>query len=406
MHRKKRVCMKHVRFLLLYTLLYICGNVRAVQGDSLEVGLLTCEPGTEVYALYGHTGIRICNYATGEDWVFNYGMFSFRQPYFIWRFALGECDYQIGVESFSRFAREYAARGSSVYQQTLNLTAAEKRRLWALLLENMRPENREYRYNYFYDNCTTRARDRIEDAIEGEVVYPESDTVRSYREIVHQYTAHYPWAELGNDLCLGAEADRAITEREEMFAPFYMLRYADGAVIRDASGNERPLVSGKYKVVEGRGVMVSEGFPLSPGECAWGLFALVALLTLAERWRRACFWWLDLVLMTCVGVMGVVLTFLFFFSVHPTVGSNWQIWVFNPIPLVAMPWVVWCGFKRRKTRYHVFNAVVLMFFILFSALIPQDFCAVVVPLALVLLLRSCSYVASYRKSFDRKENAS
>ena len=390
--------MRSLKLLCLFTfLLYANAIARAVAEDSMEVSLLTCSPGTEVYALYGHTAIRICNETTGEDWVFNYGVFSFSQPHFIWRFALGECDYQVGAVPFAYFAKEYEARGSSVYQQTLNLTSAEKRRLWALLLENMQPENREYRYNFFYDNCTTRARDRIEEAVDGEVVYPRADTVHTYREIIHQYTGHYPWAELGNDLCLGAEADRPITERQEMFAPFYMLHYADGAVIRDPEGHERPLVSGKSKVVAGRGVGVQEEFHLSPWACGWLLFALVALLTAAERWKHACFWWMDMVLMSLVGIMGLVLTALFFFSDHPTVGSNWQIWVFNPIPLVAMPWVVRCGVKGRKTVYHAFNALVLIFFIIFSAFIPQDFCVVVVPLALTLLLRSCSYVVSYQK---------
>ncbi len=390
--------MRSLKLLCLFTfLLYVNAIARAVAEDSMEVSLLTCSPGTEVYALYGHTAIRICNETTGEDWVFNYGVFSFSQPHFIWRFALGECDYQVGAVPFAYFAKEYEARGSSVYQQTLNLTSAEKRRLWALLLENMQPENREYRYNFFYDNCTTRARDRIEEAVDGEVVYPRADTVHTYREIIHQYTGHYPWAELGNDLCLGAEADRPITERQEMFAPFYMLHYADGAVIRDPEGHERPLVSGKSKVVAGRGVGVQEEFPLSPWACGWLLFALVALLTAAERWKHACFWWMDMVLMSLVGIMGLVLTVLFFFSGHPTVGSNWQIWVFNPIPLVAMPWVVRCGVKGRKTVYHAFNALVLMFFMIFFAFIPQDFCVVVVPLALTLLLRSCSYVVSYQK---------
>lgn len=390
--------MRSLKLLCLFTfLLYVNAIARAVAEDSMEVSLLTCSPGTEVYALYGHTAIRICNETTGEDWVFNYGVFSFSQPHFIWRFALGECDYQVGAVPFAYFAKEYEARGSSVYQQTLNLTSAEKRRLWALLLENMQPENREYRYNFFYDNCTTRARDRIEEAVDGEVVYPRAGTVHTYREIIHQYTGHYPWAELGNDLCLGAEADRPITERQEMFAPFYMLHYADGAVIRDPEGHERPLVSGKSKVVAGRGVGVQEEFPLSPWACGWLLFALVALLTAAERWKHACFWWMDMVLMSLVGIMGLVLTALFFFSDHPTVGSNWQIWVFNPIPLVAMPWVVTCGVKGRKTVYHAFNALVLIFFIIFFAFIPQDFCVVVVPLALTLLLRSCSYVVSYQK---------
>lgn len=70
-------------------------------------------------------------------------------------------------------------------------------------------------------------------------------------------------------------------------------------------------------------------------------------------------------LMSLVGGIGLVVTFLFFFSVHPTVGSNWQIWVFNPIPLVAMPWVVWCAVKRRKTYYHPLNASVLILFMFF-----------------------------------------
>ncbi len=388
--------MRTFRLFCLYTLLYIAGVARALPGDSLEVGLLTCSPGTEVYALYGHTAIRVRSCAPGgEDWVFNYGLFSFNRPHFIWRFALGECDYQVGAVPYRYFAEEYAGRGSSVYQQTLNLTAEEKARLWALLLDNMRPENREYRYNFFYDNCTTRARDRIEDAVDGEIVYPAQDTACTFRGIVHQYTADHPWAELGNDICLGAAADRPISAREEMFAPFRMLRYADGAVIRGADGRERPLVLSTHEVVKGRGVEAAAEFPLPPSACAWLLVAVVAVLTAVERWRRACYWWLDVPVMALAGVIGLVVTFLFFFSVHPTVGTNWQVWVFNPVPLLAMPWVAYCGIKRRKTAYHACNAAVLMFFMIFSAFIPQDFCAVVVPLALALLLRSCSYVVSY-----------
>lgn len=152
--------MKRFMLMFIYVLSFICVWGRDVPEDSLEVSLMTCSPGQEVYALYGHTAIRVNNYATGEDWVFNYGMFSFNRPNFIWRFTRGECDYQIGAAPFEYFIREYAERGSAVYQQTLNLTTSEKLRLWALLTENMLPENRVYLYNFFYDNCTTRARDR------------------------------------------------------------------------------------------------------------------------------------------------------------------------------------------------------------------------------------------------------
>lgn len=358
---------------------------------------MTCAPGQEVYSLYGHTAIRIENHATGEDWVFNYGMFSFDRPNFVWRFTRGECDYQIGATFYEYFIREYAERGSAVYQQKLNLTMPEKLRLWESLVENMRPENRVYLYNFFYDNCTTRARDRIEEAVSGEIVYPRSDMVRTYREIVHLYTRQHPWAELGNDICLGSEADEPITIRQEMFAPFFLMRYFEDAVVREPSGRVRPLVLSTVQVVEGRQDVADAGGGVSPSWCVWGLFVLVLLLTLSEHLLHKCFWWLDALLMTLVGCIGLVVTFLFFFSIHPAVGSNWQIWVFNPIPLLAMPRVVYCAVKKKKTYYHEANAFFLMFFMLFSFWIPQDFCVVVVPLALTLWLRSCSYLLNERK---------
>ena len=143
------------------------------QEDNIKVSLMTCAPGTEIYALFGHTALRYEDTARGEDWVFNYGMFSFNTPHFIYRFVKGETDYELGVTRYPYFEGSYAMRGSSVYQQTLNLTISEKQELRRLLEENYLPKNRVYRYNFFYDNCTTRARDIIEKCIEGKVVYSE-----------------------------------------------------------------------------------------------------------------------------------------------------------------------------------------------------------------------------------------
>ena len=122
--------------------------------DSVRVSLLTCAAGGEIYSLFE-------NYTRGIDAVFNYGMFNFNAPNFIFRFALGETDYQLGVTDYEHFAAEYNYLGRDVWQQTLNLTEEEKERLIALLTENYRPENRVYRYNFFYDNCATRPRDQI-----------------------------------------------------------------------------------------------------------------------------------------------------------------------------------------------------------------------------------------------------
>ena len=157
----------------LILLFFFLGQSVRGQEDNIKVSLMTCAPGTEIYALFGHTALRYEDKARGEDWVFNYGMFSFNTPHFIYRFVKGETDYELGVTRYPYFEGSYAMRGSSVYQQTLNLTISEKQELRRLLEENYLPKNRVYRYNFFYDNCTTRARNIIEKCIEGKVVYSE-----------------------------------------------------------------------------------------------------------------------------------------------------------------------------------------------------------------------------------------
>lgn len=134
--------------------------------DSIRISLLTCAPGEEIYSLFGHTAIRYEEPARGIDRVYNYGLFSFNTPNFTLRFALGNADYRLGVEDYRHFAVEYEYFGRSVWQQTLNLTAEEQQQLITLLEENYRPENRIYRYNFFYDNCATRPRDKVEESLQ------------------------------------------------------------------------------------------------------------------------------------------------------------------------------------------------------------------------------------------------
>ena len=229
--------------LTLYLLIFSNGQAIASGNDSIRLSLLTCAPGEEIYSLFGHTAIRYEDPANGIDAVFNYGLFSFNTPNFILRFSLGETDYQLGATDYARFAAEYAFDGRSVWQQTLNLSKEEKAELIRLLQENYLPENRVYRYNFFYDNCATRPRDKIEESIDGKVIYPAEpqDGSLSFRDIVHQYCKGHPWARFGIDLCIGSEADRPITQRQMMFAPFYLMdAFAGAQIVHDSV--QRPLV--------------------------------------------------------------------------------------------------------------------------------------------------------------------
>lgn len=384
--------------LLMIVALWLSVMIQPVKAetDSVKVSLLTCAPGTEIYALFGHTALRYEDPARGQDWVFNYGMFSFDTPNFIMRFVKGETDYELGVAPYARFAAQYAFRGSSVYQQVLNLTTEEKQRIYQLLEENYRPENRAYRYNYFYDNCTTRARDRVEECIDGKVVYPEAAEDLSFRQIVHQYTRGHEWDELGIDLCLGSEADVPIGGREQMFAPFYMLEAARRANIVEGD-SVRPLVLQEYKVVDVEPDEEEESFPLSPMQC---VLILIGISCVAGWWQirtgRVAWLW-DILLYGAQGLAGCVIAFLMFFSVHPTVDSNWLIILLNPIPLAYLPYMVYRAVKGKKDLYHAVNTVYLTIFIIIMPFIPQKFNATILPLALCLLLYSASHILLYRR---------
>lgn len=378
--------------------------VAAVDDSVFTVSLLTCSPGQEVYELYGHTAIRVQNPARGTDHVFNYGAFSFEQPHFIWRFVLGQCDYMVVPQEFRDFLMEYEWRGSSVTEQVLNLKPTEARALATSLYENILPENREYRYNIFRNNCTTKARDIIEANIRGTVVYPARPRRNSFRTILHEFTRGHAWAREGNDLLLGATTDTAIVERDEMFSPIYMMHYADSAFIDAGRQSLRPLVSDRRELLaenperQAEAASRQSSMPLSPAACGWAALALGLIIAAWEIVRKRVCWPIDAVLMTLQGLAGVLLTFMALASEHPGVASNWQVWVLNPLPLLFMPWVVKADIKHQSHLYHRFAAVWLTAFAVLYFVLPQHFSQIIMPVALLLLSRAIVHILIYKKS--------
>lgn len=395
----------------LFIFLLLCLPFATVQAqeqkretpDSIRISLLTCASGEEIYSLFGHTAIRYENYTRGIDAVFNYGIFNFNAPNFILRFALGETDYQLGANNYERFAAEYYYLERDVWQQELNLTPQEKEKLIALLQENYRPENRVYRYNFFYDNCATRPRDLIEKSIEGTLEYADNmtdtNTGTSFRDLLHKYSEGHPWSRFGMDLCMGSQADKIINRRLMMFVPFYVQEYFDKARIIDKEGQTRPLVLNEEKIViTGNGEIdrVSEGF--TPMQAALLLFILIAAITIYGIRRRKTFWEIDLVLFFAAGVAGCILAFLALFSQHPAVSPNYLLFVFHPFHLFCLPCMLNKVRKRKRSRYMLANFIVLTLFILLWLVIPQRFPLAVLPLALCLLIRSASnLILTYNK---------
>ena len=330
------------------------------QQDSVCVSLLTVTPGKRVYELYGHTAIRVREVMPGRlsDWVFNYGTFSFAQPHFVWRFVKGETDYELGVVPYALFYDTYVKEGRGIDEQLLNLSPAESRRLVDALSRNLLPENATYRYNFFYDNCTTRAIDMIERAVEGNIVWPQAEADKTLRDIVDQYSEVSPWNKLGQDLLLGAEADAPADRKSQGFAPLYAERFVEKAVVVSPDGTRRRLAEPKRVLLPAQTGKTAKG--LTP-MWAFGILFVVTLIITTYEWRKGiCFWAYDALLLLAQGLAGLAVFLLFCFSTHPTVGSNWLIILFNPLPLLYLPWYMKQASLHRPVKGLYVQAIMLV----------------------------------------------
>lgn len=354
-----------------------------ITADSIRISLLTCQPGKEIYSLYGHTAIRYQNKAEGIDLVVNYGMFSFQKPFFILRFVFGLTDYEMGIETFNEFCRQYSYYERGVYEQVLNLSQNDKKRIAKKIEENYRPENRVYRYNYFDDNCTTRARDMIVNNIDGVVSYhvEKKNTPVTFRNLIHLYTKNAPWARFGNDLLLGVKADLPITNAQQQFLPENLLQNFDKATIKKTT--IEPLVMESSWILP-PSALYTKNYFITPWLFVVGfaMFNLLLLLLEIKLGRRFLFY--DFLLMSITGVMGCIL-FLMIFSKHPTVSVNLQLLFFNPLSLIYSYTAVRNKYKKNFIFYSKIWGGMLCLFVIGAFF--QNYAEGMVYLALSLLLR-------------------
>ncbi len=353
--------------------------------DSVEISLLTCRPRQNVYSLYGHTAIRIQDKQNHLDMAVNYGMFSFDKPFFILRFVFGLTDYSMDIEDFEAFRIYYATRGAGVKQQTLNLTKEEKKAIIDAIIKNYEPQNRVYRYNYFYDNCTTRARDILLDNINGTIRYQtRNKNSESYREMIHDYNEQQRWARFGNDLLLGIKADFPTNHEQQQFLPDNLRKDFDNAVVIDKNGLKRALVSNSSWVVLPGTQAEWSGFPLSPTTCAIIFFVIVVAFSIYERCKTKMFWGMDIFLMLLTGLCGLILLAMVF-SQHPTVRVNLQILLLNPISLICLYQTVKC--LRRNIIHSWLMAWMILIVLFLIGGFFQSYAEGMTIVALSLLIR-------------------
>lgn len=359
--------------------------------DEAEISLMTSDPHEgEVFTIYGHAALRVKDPAQRIDYIFNYGIFSFDKPNFIYRFTKGETDYQLGVTYFENYIAEYQMAGSDVTEQVLNLTPAEKQRVWKALLENYRPENRVYRYNFFFDNCATRPAAITERNIDGTIHYHYNPAPRTFRNEINYCARRRPWLTFGCDLALGSPTDRVATSHERMFLPVNLREAFSLATIENPDGTSRPLVA-RVQVIQAPEVDEPERDlwdTLTPNVCFSLLLALVALSVGMEYKRKRYCRWIDVGLFLMAGLAGCLLFFLSFISEHPCTCPNWMLVALHPLHLVA---AILFGVKRMDKvgyYYHFINFAALSMMLAAWPFIPQHLNTAFLPIVASLWLRS------------------
>ena len=346
---------------LLFTAVSLQAQYPLLSKDA-EISLLTVSPSEdEVYTVYGHTALRVRDASKKLDTVFNYGIFDFSKPNFIYRFAKGETDYRLAAQYTRDFLIEYEMRGSEVTEQILDIDSAGKARIWEALMINNRPENRVYRYNFFFDNCATRPAAIIEK--------------------------------------LAGGTDRIATPHEMMFLPPYLKEAFGTATITGADGSRKELVSSTKTLINGLtdDVKPDTGF-FTPLVCCWAFFLVVLAVTFVEWRHKSYFRIVDCILFFTAGIAGIVLFFLSFVSTHPCVCPNWNIIWLQPFDLAAV--ILFTVKKLRKAAYyyHFINFAALTLMLAGWHFIPQHLNTAFIPLVMSLWLRSGYGV--YRKIWN------
>lgn len=371
-------------------------NYAETPADSIRVSLLTCSPHDEIYSLYGHTAIRYEDKASKTDIVVNYGMFSFKKPFFVARFVLGLTDYEMGIQDFNDFCYEYQYFGSQVTQQEINLTPEEKGQLLKALQDNY-ANARVYRYNYFYNNCTTKARDIILKSINGKIEYKNAiDKSVSFRDLIHGCNANYSWASFGNDLLLGFKADMQTTREEQQFLPDNLMRDFGQAKIVSADGSARPLVKNTEIIVKGNYYAIAGKTKVTPQFVFITLLLLIAAIVVAEFKTKKRFLWVDISLLLASGLAGLIL-FVMLFSEHPTTSTNLQIFILCPLNLYWAIYIIKNKRNERKLR-KAWTFLSIMLCIGLSGRLIQVYAEGMPLLALSLLLKNCCNLYATRKN--------
>ena len=382
-------------FFLLNIVISLHGITQEIS-PQVHVSVITCDEGDEIYSLFGHSALRFNDPVTHTDVVYNWGMFEFgeNELEFEIKFAKGKLRYYMAEETYENFMWTYQWEHRTVREQILNLTPEQKKALWEEVQWNYLPENRYYKYDFFFDNCSTRIGKIIRKSLGAslkENKLPEEGKY-TYRQLIDQQVHHsQPWSDFGIDLALGAKIDKKTTSEEMQFLPEYLEKALAGDSVK-VNHSFVPLVMKTHLLLKGknRKEQIYEG--VKPIEIAWAILIISLLIHIINiPYLLPVF---DGIVFLSYAILGVIIVFLWFFTDHQATKMNYNLLWANPIHIVAFIGLFSKKIQEKLSLFYLVMAFYSFAIILFWIAIPQEFHEAFRPLILTLVL---TYYFWFRK---------
>ncbi len=331
--------------------------------ENATISLMTCGQGSELYSTFGHSALLVQDIQNRIDRVYNYGTFDFNDPNFYFLFVRGIANYKLSLSNSQSFMREYMLENRTVEQQVLNLTLEQKQRLFELVEENYKPENRYYRYDFLFLNCSSIIRDRVFEVLDKSYILDSTHYEQSFRDLLQPYIPN-EWLYVGINLLLGPRADRQASNWQRMFLPDHMRDQFALTKISSADGELLAQhVRSLYKSTQVR--QLPDHLLSTPQIVFLVLLIITGIFTRkkynTKPWNKP----FDTLIFFVSGIIGLLLTFMWFLSKHDVINENINLlWAFPLHLIIAV--LVWFGRLDRIVRVYakaMFVAIILFFFL-------------------------------------------
>ncbi|TYB77015.1 lipoprotein N-acyltransferase Lnb domain-containing protein [Bizionia myxarmorum] len=362
-----------------------------------QISVITIGPGTSLNDAFGHNVFRILDRANDLDVGYDYGRFPFNEPGFYLNFAQGKLNYSIGKSKYQDIKDFYIWQNRSIQEQVLNLTAEEKQAVFNYLLNNYKPENQDYLYDFFFDNCATKIRDVLQTAVGNKITFHEPDNFQpqTFRRLIREKVSTNSWGGVGIDLALGSVIDQQATAEEHMFLPSYIHTFFAKATIGD-----RQLVSKENIVYQEKPTASTSNFLWSP----WVIFSILGLIimgiTYSDYKKQRQSKTLDGILLISTTLIGILILLLWFATNHQTTVQNYNLlWAF---PLNGI--LAWQILKEKPKAWIIpflkFLVILLTLMTFHWIVGVQVFAPAQIPFLLALLIRYLFLINFFNRKLE------